>query len=190
VRYLALGDSFTAGTGARPDESFPARLADRWRARGTSVVMHNVAVNGYTTQDLIDRELPELTSFHPTLVSLAIGANDIVHGATPEQYRAQLRIIFRAVTGVVNARTVVALPQPDWSRSPSARSFGTPVVLLASIEGFNRILRYEATAVGGIDLFPRMREEASRGWIAADGLHPSAAAYDEWAADLAPALFE
>ena len=34
VRYLALGDSFTIGTGSPEEASFPARLAERLRARG------------------------------------------------------------------------------------------------------------------------------------------------------------
>src|SRR5690348_6488571 len=78
IRLLALGDSFTAGTGATPEQAFPQRLAARWRARGLVVEVDDPAVNGYSTQELIDRELGELKSFKPNLVVLAIGANDIV----------------------------------------------------------------------------------------------------------------
>lgn len=50
IRYLALGDSFTAGTGNQPADAFPSRLAELWRAQGRRVTLKNVAVNGYTTE--------------------------------------------------------------------------------------------------------------------------------------------
>ncbi len=87
VRYLALGDSFTIGTGSPPARAFPTRLADRWRAQGCALEVQNVAVNGYTTDDVIAEELPAFAVFRPTLVTVAIGANDIVRGRTIEAYR-------------------------------------------------------------------------------------------------------
>lgn len=96
-RFLALGDSFTIGTGTTPDRSFPAVLARLWTASGRSVVLSNPAVNGYTTDDLIDAELPLVVSFRPTLVTLLIGANDIVQGSSDDRYRRQLRSIHERV---------------------------------------------------------------------------------------------
>src|SRR4051794_40168930 len=63
VRYLALGDSFTIGTGTTPDRSFPARLASRWQSAGCNAVVKNLGVNGYTTDDVLDGELPEVARF-------------------------------------------------------------------------------------------------------------------------------
>jgi acyl-CoA thioesterase-1 len=187
VRYLALGDSFTAGTGSRPADAFPVRLASRLRARGVAVSLENLGVNGYTTDDLIARELPRLAPFAPTLVTLAIGANDIVHGSTLERYRAQVRSILAAVlaAGVPPARVFV-LPQPDWSLSPVAAEIGDPRSFAARIEAFNEALRAETARAGArwVDLFPGMRRQAQAGLIAGDGLHPAARAYDEWAEDL------
>lgn len=184
IRYLALGDSFTIGTGSSPAEAFPARLADRWRAAGRQVELRNLGVNGYTTQDLIDEELPAAGSFAPTFVTLAIGANDLVRGVDAARYREQLRRIFAllATAGVSPAR-VVALPQPDWSQSPAAAGFGDPATTAARIRDFNRILREQATAAGAryVDLFPLMERQARGKLVAGDGLHPSAKAYGEWA---------
>jgi acyl-CoA thioesterase I len=188
VRYLALGDSFTAGTGSRPADAFPVRLAERLRARGAPVVVENLGVNGYTTDDLIARELPRVVPFAPTMVTLAIGANDLVHGSPVERYRTQVRAILAAVLGAgVPPGRVFVLPQPDWSLSPVAADLGEPRALAAQIEAFNETLRAEAAAVGArwVDLFPRMRRQAQAGMIAPDGLHPAARAYDEWAEELA-----
>ena len=77
-RYLALGDSFTIGTGTTPDRSFPAVLVSRWWDRGEEWELRNPAVNGYTTDDLIRDELYIVEAFKPDLITVLIGANDIV----------------------------------------------------------------------------------------------------------------
>jgi lysophospholipase L1-like esterase len=193
VRYLALGDSFTIGTGSLPQEAFPSRLAARWSAQGCAVTLRNPAVNGYTTQDLIARELPELEGFGPTFVTLAIGANDLVRGRDEAAYRAQVRRILAVVLpalGPAGASRLVALPQPDWSLSPAAASFGDPAVLGARIARFNTVLREESEAAGAryVDLWPLFQRQAREGLLADDGLHPSAAAHDAWAEVLLLAL--
>jgi acyl-CoA thioesterase-1 len=182
VRYLALGDSFTIGTGSSPAESFPARLTKRWTC---PVELANAGVNGFTSDDVIEVELPRLESFRPTMVTLLVGANDIVQHVSAEAYRAHVRSIFRAIQARGVAR-VVALPQPDWSLSPVASAFGSPAELHAEIVSFNRILSEETALAHAeyVDLFPLMESEASAKMLAADGLHPSAVAYDAWAEEL------
>jgi acyl-CoA thioesterase-1 len=140
-------------------------------------------VNGYRIDDLIAEELPLLASFRPTLVTLLIGANDIVAGSTDERYREQLRAIHQRVRADAPAAVVYALPQPDWSLSRAGAAFGTPATIAARIERFNVIARDEAERAGSayIDIFPLMRDQMRRGMIAGDGLHPSAEAYAGWA---------
>jgi lysophospholipase L1-like esterase len=181
-RYLALGDSFTIGTGSTPGQSYPARFS---ASTSCSVELRNVAVNGYTTEDVIEEELPELARFAPTFVTLAIGANDIVQGRTRDEYRDSVRRILAAVKAA-GAKRIVSLPQPDWSLSPAARSFGESPAIHARIVEANAILRDETLAVGGgfVDLFPLMESQARAGMIAGDGLHPSAPAYEAWAVEL------
>jgi lysophospholipase L1-like esterase len=184
VRYLALGDSFTAGTGNPPSAAYPSRLASLWRAHGRQVTLENVAVNGYTTQDVLEREIPRVASFRPTLVTLAVGANDRVRGSTADVYRSQVRILFRTIVAAgVTPERIVALPQPDWSLSPAAAGFGDPAQIGADIVAFNAVLRDEARAAGAryVDLFPLMHREAEAKMLARDGLHPSARPHEEWA---------
>ena len=76
TRYLALGDSFTIGTGSTPDLCFPSQLKRLLLKRGVDVRLENVAVNGYSTHEVIDRELEALARFKPDTVTLAIGANE------------------------------------------------------------------------------------------------------------------
>ncbi len=190
VRYMSLGDSFTIGTGSSPDEAFPSRLVARWSGR-CAVTLGNPAVNGFSTQELLDVELPAVRPFAPTFVTLAVGANDIVRGRTLDDYRAQVGRIFEALAraGVPSSR-VVALPQPDWSLSPTGQRFGPQAVIHAQIVAFNAALREVATGLGAryVDLFPLMERQGRAAMFAPDGLHPSAAAHDAWAEALSHEL--
>ena len=198
MRYLALGDSFTIGTGTTPDRSFPAMLVTRWWDTGLECDLRNPAVNGYTTDDLIRVELPLVKAYAPDLVTVLIGANDIVAAlreavvAAPaeQRYARQLRRIHERITADAPKATRFGLPQPDWSLTAAGASFGDPANIAKAIERFNEIARQEAERTGGsyVDIFPLMREQMRKGMTAPDGLHPSAAAYAEWAGALTEVL--
>jgi len=146
-------------------------------------MLRNPAVNGYRTDDLIAEELPLLAAFRPTLVTILIGANDIVAGSSNDRYRDQLSVIHARVRADAAAAVVYALPQPDWSLSRAGASFGDPTAIAARIERFNTIAREEAQRASAtyVDIFPLMRDQMRRGMLAPDGLHPSAHAYAQWA---------
>jgi lysophospholipase L1-like esterase len=187
IRWLALGDSFTIGTGVGAERAFPAVLARRWDERGIPCEVTNPSVNGYTTGDLIREELPLAGEIRPTLVTVLIGANDIVRGPDERAYRARLTSIYRDLLAVpVEPSAIHALPQPDWSLSPAGASYGDPAAIARRIERFNAIAREQVERAGGryIDIFPLMREQARRAMLAPDGLHPSAEAHEQWAAAL------
>jgi acyl-CoA thioesterase-1 len=154
-----------------------------WGDRGRDVVLRNPAVNGYRTDDLIAEELPLVAEFKPTIVTVLIGANDIVAGSSDVRYREQLRVIHQRVRADASSAAVYALPQPDWSLSRAGASFGEPSEIAMRIERFNAIAREEAERAGAtyVDIFPLMRDQMRRGMFAPDGLHPSAAAYAQWA---------
>ena len=154
-----------------------------WADRGRALELRNPAVNGYRTDDLIAEELPLIALFRPTLVTVLIGANDIVAGSSDDRYRERLRLIHGRVRDDAETAAVYALPQPDWSLSRAGTSFGDVVAIATQIDRFNAIAREETERAGAtyIDIFPLMREQMRRGIFAPDGLHPSAAAYAEWA---------
>jgi len=186
-RFLALGDSFTIGTGTTPDRSFPAILARLWTERGRTTVVSNLAVNGYTTDDLIREELRAIVSFQPTLLTVLIGANDIVQRSSDDRYRRQLRSIHDRIRSDAPDARVIGLPQPDWSLAPAGAGFGEAAAIARKIERFNELARSEAEQARAtwIDLFPLMRVQSRKRMFASDGLHPSAEAYAEWARELA-----
>ncbi len=84
----------------------------------------------------------------------------------------------------------MSLPQPYWSSAPAASGYGDRAALRAAIERFNDVAREEAERAGSghVDLAALMAEQADRQLFASDGLHPSAAAYAEWAQAILKAL--
>ena len=186
IRYLALGDSYTIGTGAS-DESrnFPSILAGLLsKATGTRVELTNPAVNGYTTLDLIAKELPHLDRVKPDLVTVLIGVNDLVQNRLVEEYRTSLKEIYDHIAGVVASPRVAAISIPNWSVVPAAAQYGEPQLIKTVTNDFNAVAREEALDRGftwidvtGVSTY----RLGSPGWIASDQLHPGDAQYAAWA---------
>ena len=83
LRYVALGDSYTIGTGVGVSDRWPDQLvATLGPADPTLGLVANLGVNGYPTSDLIQHELPDLDRLQPEFVSVLIGVNDVVRGTS------------------------------------------------------------------------------------------------------------
>ena len=118
IKFLALGDSYTIGTGASsPERSWPAIVAARLAEQtGGQVELTNAAINGFTTQDLIEDELPQVGRLEPDLITILIGVNDLVRERTPEAYRTSLVRIYDVVaTEKPASGRVFAVSIPNWS---------------------------------------------------------------------------
>lgn len=187
VAYIALGDSYTAGIGATsPSKSFPSLLAGRLEETvGRQVALANPAEDGYTSEDLIRNELQLVRIQPPDLVTVLIGANDIVQGRSSGGYQMSLRRIYDAIAQLhLPSGRVVAISIPDWSWAPAARRFGTSERLREQIDNFNLIAREEAGErwFTWIDISELSRSRRGEGtWVSRDRLHPSDRQYRAWA---------
>lgn len=181
IRYVALGDSYTIGTGLQDEsQNFPSLLARRLTGEtGMDVALVNLGVNGYTTSDLIREELPVARGLAPEYVTILIGANDVVQGSDEGDYQTRLGTIYDALVELAHPATnIIALSTPDFSALPGAAPFGTARDLRRRIDAFNQVARSEATARGFhyADISAISREEGrGRDWLAGDGLHPGPA---------------
>jgi acyl-CoA thioesterase-1 len=187
LRYLALGDSYTIGTGASgPAHSWPSIVAKLLAEQtGRKVEVTNPAVNGYTTLDLIRDELPYLERIKPDLITILIGVNDLVQGRTKDAYRGSLQQIYKAVAEVdLRDGDAAVVSIPTWSYVPAAVDFGGPDRVGPMTDAFNEVAREEATARGleWIDIAEASTSGiGTAGWIASDRLHPGDAQYAAWA---------
>jgi lysophospholipase L1-like esterase len=187
IRYLALGDSYTAGTGASGTErSWPAIVGKRLKAQtGREVEVTNPAVNGFTTLDLIDNELAYVQRLKPDLVTILIGVNDLVRERETGQYRASLVTIYDAVAALdLASGRALAISIPNWSVVPAARQYGDPEQIRDLTDTFNDVAREEAEARGfkWVDITAAsISGLGTAEWISADDLHPGDRQYAAWA---------
>ena len=64
IRYVAIGDSYTTGTGIEPEMSWPSQLSKQLRNSGVSIdFVANLAQGGWTSKQAVDSELPLLKGF-------------------------------------------------------------------------------------------------------------------------------
>jgi lysophospholipase L1-like esterase len=78
VRYVALGDSYTIGTSVRPVARWPDQLVAALGPEEPALhLVANLAVDGYTSADLIRDELPALEVLDPEFATVLIGVNDL-----------------------------------------------------------------------------------------------------------------
>ena len=170
--YVALGDSFTEGLAdAWPDGSprgWADRVARHLAESSPGLRYSNLAVRGRRMQHVIADQLPAAERLRPTLVSLAIGGNDVVRATcdVPALGAAFDAVLSRLIgTG---AQVVVFAGFDPRRRIPISQVAGRRA------EQYNALIRSSAAERGAVlvDLWdlPRLYEE--RMW-APDRLHLS-----------------
>jgi acyl-CoA thioesterase-1 len=194
LRYVALGDSYTIGTATRsPAERWPDQLVARLReepAGSTTLdLFANLGVNGYTSRDLIEVELPQLAALEPGFVTVLIGVNDVVQGVPEATYRENISVILDELLERLPAKRIVVVTTPDYTVTPRGADYGNPVAQADAIRRFNGAISEIATerGVAVVDIHALSLEAAShRSLVADDGLHPSGAQYARWVERIAP----
>jgi lysophospholipase L1-like esterase len=184
IKYLPLGDSYTICQGAKQAESWPVLLTKHLCDSGIQTTMlTNLARTGYTTQDLIDNELEQLTQ-NPDLVTLCIGVNDWVQNIDSGIFHTNLIYILNEIEKhISNKQNIILLTIPDFSVTPQGKKYSFGRDITKGITEFNSIIISETKKRNliYIDLFqPSLKMAADNSLIAADGLHPSAKEYAIW----------
>ncbi len=188
---MALGDSYTIGTSIRGGEAWPNQLVESLRDRVPLELVANLAVNGYTSGDLIRAELPALADYQPDFVSILIGVNDVVRDIPADRYRANLAQILGSVLGVVAHDRIVVVSTPDYTRTPRGADFGDPEQQRAAIDEVNAAMAAEAAerGIAFVDISSIADQAGTdRTLVATDLLHPSGVQYARWVELIAPVV--
>ncbi|HET9817687.1 MAG TPA: SGNH/GDSL hydrolase family protein [Rhodanobacteraceae bacterium] len=190
--YLALGDSYTIGEGVPCSANWPAQLAARLRGAGIDIrEPHIIATTGWTAGEL--SAAMDAANFAPpySLVTLSTGVNNQYRGGALDEYRDQFRMLLQRAIALASddASRVVVVSIPDWGVTPFARAEGRDVAPIArGIDAFNAAACAEVERTGAhwVDVTAISRAPETRGWLAADGLHPSARQYARWVDAILP----
>ena len=162
---LAFGDSLTFGTGAAPEESYPAVLE---RLVGRRVV--NEGIPGEITGEGLVR-LPEaLKREKPALLILCHGANDLLRFLDKRQAAANLRAMIRLAREKGAAAVLIAVPSLGVALSPEPlyREIAAEMGLPVEEEALTMVL--------------------SDSSLRSDYIHPNAAGYRKLAESIAALL--
>ncbi len=193
VRYVALGDSYTICEGASQAESWPMNLSKDLSAKNIPVdLIANPSRTGWTTQNLIDRELSVFDNSNADAVTLLIGVNDWVQGVDKETFRNNLNFILDHVQSKLrNKKNILLITIPDFGVTPTGKMYSGGRDISKGISEFNDVIKQEAAKrnLPVVDIFELSQKMGSDPTlIAEDGLHPSAKEYAEWEKMILPAF--
>jgi lysophospholipase L1-like esterase len=192
LRYVALGDSYTIGTSVGNAERWPDQLVATLGTKPPTLeLVANLAVNGFTSADLIAVELPALAAHEPDFVTVLIGVNDVVQGVPEATYRRNVGVILDALAARVGADRIVVVTTPDYTVTPAGADYGDPAEQAAGIRAFNAVLAggAEARGIVVVDIHDlSLRAATDRSLVARDGLHPSGAQYALWVERILPVV--
>ncbi len=175
TRIVVFGDSLSAGYNLPPDDSFPAQLERELLGKGYSVTVINGGISGDTTAGGISR-LEWLQRQHPDLVILALGANDALRGLPPEQARANLADMIRAIHSMEASVLLAGMKAP--------RNYG--MAYATEFDAIYASLAEEYQLV----LYPFFLEGVAlkREFNLSDGLHPNSAGVKLMVENILPTL--
>ena len=170
--YVALGDSFTAGTGCAPGESWADLLAAALAAE-EGLVYENLAEHGATSADVRD-QVKRALALEPDLVTVVCGANDLLlRSGDVDEYSRNLGAILAALTrGAPEAMIVTATAPDRWEflglgPRTQARLEAELVALNTATRAVASLFGAEVLDVAG---HPGLSRQEN---FAGDGLHPS-----------------
>jgi lysophospholipase L1-like esterase len=192
-RYVALGDSLTAGRGDVGADGRPVgwarRLSEILSDRtGVACAVTNLAVDGATVRRVLEQQLPQVNGTRPDLVSITVGMNDIRGPQfNPADFRAELGRLFDAVAAM--GATILTCTLPDIAHVVELPAEHVEIARYRLGEASD-IIRDQSARRGAVclDTWAMRDLVASPELFTADRLHPNASGHRRLAAAFADLL--
>jgi acyl-CoA thioesterase-1 len=173
---LIFGDSLSAGYGIQQNQSWPALLNDRLTATHRPYTVINASISGETTAGGLSRLPAELRRSHPTVLVIALGANDGLRGLPANEIRDNLRKMIQLAKAAGIRILLIGMKLPtNYGPDYTAR--------------FEQVFRDLAKSER-VGLLPFLLAPVALDRLAfqSDGLHPTAAAQTKLLEHIWPAL--
>ena len=183
IVYVALGDSLTAGVGATAeDKTYPYRLAKLLTEKqNAQVTVVNLGWPGATAEDVLKIQVPQAAQFHPDIITIAIGVNDMHNQVPLKFFQNTMSGIADKLAGTAKHLNVINVPYLG-----SGSVFLPPYRLYFAwqTKRYNSAINHALAGrqVKHIDLYSLTREKEFTDplYYAADNFHPSDEGYDLW----------
>ncbi|WP_299529704.1 SGNH/GDSL hydrolase family protein [Ulvibacterium sp.] len=193
IGYLALGDSYTAGTGIDPQKSFPKQLQQALAQElNNGVTLQVVARAGWRTDNLIDALAEETPADSYDLVTLLIGVNNQFQNRPFAQYEDEFpKLLDKALNLVGNdPERVTVISIPDYFFTPFGQDLGFENIS-EEIDNYNNFASAiaEQNGIPFVDITDISRnglEDTSL--VAGDNLHLSEKAYQMFLDRIVPGV--
>jgi lysophospholipase L1-like esterase len=177
--YAALGDSFTAGRDSIDAERWADLLAAGMRRVNPDLRYENLAVDGATSAEVLDRQVEPGLAIDPDFVTVICGANDVLLATRPDVagYAKNFDAILRRLRDGAPEAMVVTATAPEGWQFMDLRP-RTEARLIEATRELNDVTRAAAERYDVLCLpvagHPALRDPAT---FSADGLHPSSAGH-------------
>jgi lysophospholipase L1-like esterase len=179
ILYVAIGASDAVGIGAIPlTNGYVFRIRDRLEDESFNVDLRNLGIPAAET-DIIREEVELFLSGielgivgDPDLVTMWLGANDIISGVDPMDFESELEALLQDLFDRTTAFIVIA-NIPDLTQLPRFVENPSNNVTIERVNSFNAIIEGLAQDFGipVVDLFAEGIMDSQVSDV--DGFHPS-----------------
>lgn len=182
LKYVALGDSLTAGVGATDyKDTYPYIAAQKLLAKSFEVTYVNFGMSGAESSNVLNSQVPKALLENPDYISVMVGINDVHNLRSVGEYQKNMSQILKILETKTKAKiTVINIPllgYENW-RSPyrdlldlRTKQFNDALKNLPEIKGTNFI-----------DLYTQTKEQflLDTSLYSSDLFHPNNQGYILW----------
>ncbi|MFA5136427.1 MAG: SGNH/GDSL hydrolase family protein [Patescibacteria group bacterium] len=187
IRYVAVGDSYTIGLGVKEESRWPNMLVEALNKTNKNkkvILLANLAVSGYTVEDTLRYELPQLALLKPDFMTLLIGANDNFKHTDPAIFKKNfIRLLDAMQKSLPHPQNILVITLPDHTKAPGWQLLSSDKWKDSErIFQYNTIIKSEAKKRGlaVADIHPISQGLTDIRYFISDGLHPSHEGYNAW----------
>jgi len=188
-RYVALGDSLTAGHGLDHELRWPDLVSGALAEAGPGLEYFNLARDGATSTEVME-QLPRAIELGPDLVTVICGANDVILDLRPDvpAFAARFGQILDRLTGALPEAAILTANYPEGSVLTGAGP-RTRARIRRGMTELNRAIKAVAAERGVpcLDAVGHPGSGDARNYCV-DGLHPSVLGHAHIAAEVCDAL--
>lgn len=174
--YIALGASDTLGVGAQsPDDAYPHLVSHYLNTACRTTSLSIAGTSGATVDEALKNQLNQAVERDADIVSIWIGANDIVKGIAPFHFQTSLRKVVLTLTRD-RRRHIFIATIPALHELPRFKKKIDSDVTRSRVDQFNEIIR-KFSAHEHIHVVDLSAIKLSEELLSEDGFHPSSSGY-------------